>query len=232
MARIVIPGLAHHITQRGNNRQDVFFTDDDRRAYLGILRKQSERFGLVVLGYCLMTNHVHLIAIPADEESLARGIGRTHWLYSLYINRLHHRSGHLWQNRFFSCALDHGHVLGAMAYLELNPVRAKTARYAHKYPWSSAAAHIQAQTADPHQLLDLPAWRKMTPEVDWGEYLGRFDDKASVAALRYATHRGRPLGSESFLSRLEVKLGRRLRPLPVGRPKEKEQEGKRKGKNR
>ncbi len=104
MARIVIPGQPHHVVQRGNNRQDVFFVDDDRRAYLEFLREHCERFGFNVLGYCLMTNHIHLVGTPASEDSLAKAIGRTHFRYSQYVNRLHGRSGHLWQNRFFLAA--------------------------------------------------------------------------------------------------------------------------------
>ncbi len=105
VARIVIPGCPHHITQRGNNRQDVFFVDEDRDAYLRMLGEQAERFGVRVEAYCLMSNHVHLVATPRHADSLAKAIGRTHWLYTQYVNRLHGRSGHLWQNRFFSCAL-------------------------------------------------------------------------------------------------------------------------------
>jgi putative transposase len=141
VARIVIPGLPDHITQRGNNRQDVFFVDDDRRTYLALLKEQSERFGLAVVGYCLMGNHVHLIATPSAEGSLARAVGRTHFLYTQYVNRLHGRSGHLWQNRFYSCPLDGPHLWSAMCYVERNPVRAKLGRVAWSYAWSSAAAH-------------------------------------------------------------------------------------------
>jgi putative transposase len=121
VARVVIPGVPHHVTQRGNNRQDVFYTDDDRRHYLRLLGEQSHR----VLGYCLITNHVHLVVVPEHENSLARAIGRTHYLYTLYINRMHSRSGHLWQNRFFSCGLDEKHAYCALRYVELNPVRAR-----------------------------------------------------------------------------------------------------------
>jgi REP element-mobilizing transposase RayT len=101
MARAIAVGCAHHITQRGNNRQDVFMVDDDREVYLQILAEQAGRYGLEILGYCLMTNHVHLIAVPHAEDSLAKGIGRTHFRYSQYINRFHKRSGHLWQGRFY-----------------------------------------------------------------------------------------------------------------------------------
>ena len=128
VARIVLEGQPHHITQRGNNRQDVFFLADDRLAYLELLRIHGERFGFRVLGYCLMTNHVHLIGVPARQESLAKAVGRTNFRYTQYINRMHGRSGHLWQNRFYSCALDDVHLCRAMCYVEQNPVRAKMVR--------------------------------------------------------------------------------------------------------
>jgi putative transposase len=137
-----VPGIPHHIVQRGNNRQDVFFVDDDRRAYLDMLAEQSERFGLTLLAYCLMTNHAHIVAVPRDESVLAKAVGRTHWLFSQYVNRLHRRSGHLWQNRFFSCTLDEPHLWQACAYVERNPVRARLVRLAWRYPWSSAAVHV------------------------------------------------------------------------------------------
>ena len=124
VARIVIADVAHHITQRGNNRQDVFFVDEDRQVYLDLLQVQCQRYGFTATGYCLMTNHVHLIGTPAREASLAKAIGRTHFLYIQYINRLHRRSGHLWQNRFYSCPMDAAHALQALCYVELNPVRA------------------------------------------------------------------------------------------------------------
>ena len=128
-ARIVVPEVSYHITQRGNNKQDVFFVDDDQRVYLEILKEQSEKYGLQVEGWCLMTNHIHLVALPHGEDSLAKAVGRTHWLYTQYVNRLHGRSGHLWQNRFYSCMLSPMHFLSAMRYIESNPVRAKICRY-------------------------------------------------------------------------------------------------------
>ena len=128
MARVVVPGEPHHITQRGNNRQDVFFTDEDRRFYLETLKERSERYGVKILGYCLMTNHVHLVAVPRAAESLSKGIGGTHLQYARYVNRLHGRSGHLWQGRFFSIPLDAAHAVFAVRYVERNPVRARMVR--------------------------------------------------------------------------------------------------------
>ncbi len=217
VARIVVPGWPHHVTQRGNNRQDVFFVDDDRRVYLKLLKEQAEVYGLAVLGYCLMTNHVHLVAVPAGEQSLAKAVGRTHFLYSQYVNRFHKRSGHLWQNRFYSCVLDETHLWRGLAYVERNPVRARLVRQAWRYEWSSAAAHVGE--ADQSGLLDLSAWQREWKPGHWQKALVDSDDDKVTELIRASTHSGRPLATDSILSKLEHKLGRRLRSLPVGRPR-------------
>jgi len=216
-SRIVIENCAHHVTQRGNNRQDVFFVDDDRRAFLSFLAEASERFGLAVEGYCLMTNHVHLVATPSGESSLAEALKRTNQLYAQYINRLHGRSGHLWQDRFFSCPLDEVHRWRALVYIERNPVRAHLCRKAWRWQWSSAAAHCGGD--DPSELLDLSRWEKQMDAGRWRELLSRGDDSEDMARLRLCTSRGRPLGSDKFIAKLETLIGRRLRPLPHGRPR-------------
>lgn len=227
MARAIAVGCAHHITQRGNNRQPVFMVDDDRRVYLQILQEQAGKYGLEILGYCLMTNHVHLVAIPHAEDSLAKGIGRTHVRYSQYINRFHKRSGHLWQGRFYSCALDGRHLWQAMKYIELNPMRVRLCRRAWRYEWSSAAAHTD-ETAD-SELLNLAWWHRQFSAEGWRKELaeGLTDDE--VARIRLRTHTGRPLGSDGFVSKLETLLGRRVRPLPVGRPRKERTRGSHKG---
>ena len=217
VARIVLPDQPHHVTQRGNNRQDVFFVDDDRRVYLDLLQTHCRRYGFTVLGYCLMSNHVHIVGIPIHEDSLARAIGRTHFRYTQYINGLHGRSGHLWQNRFFSCALDEVHLWRALCYVERNPVRAKMVRVAWRYPWSSASAHVTG--LDPSGVLDLSDWQKARGLERWRLALRRPEDESEVSRIRLSTHRGRPLATDAFLCKLERRMGRRLRPLPVGRPK-------------
>ena len=225
VARIVLPGQPHHVTQRGNNRQDVFLVDDDRRVYLDLLRVHCERFGVGVLGYGLMANHVHVVAVPEHEEALAQAFGRTHYRYSQYVNRLHGRSGHLWQNRFYSCALDEVHLWRTLVYVERNPVRAKLVRVAWQYAWSSAAAHVRG--TDPTGLLDLSGWAEAWSGERWKTALREREDEAEVAALRLSTHRGRPLATDAFLAKLERRLGRRLRPLPVGRPRQPPPKGDR-----
>ena len=220
LTRIVVPAQPHHVTQRGNNRQDVFFVDDDRHVYLGLLKEQSQRHGLRIDGYCLMTNHVHVIGTPKKEESLARAMGRTNFLYAQYVNRLHGRSGHLWQNRFYSCMLDEEHFWQALLYVEQNPVRAGLVKKPWEYAWSSAAAHCGLTPDD--GLLDLDTWRELIDDTRWLEKLTQPQQDTVIEALRQNTRIGRPLGGDSFLSRLEYALGRRLRPLPVGRPRKLE----------
>ena len=188
-ARIVIPDVPHHITQRGNNRQDVFFVDDDRRVYLSILKEQSVRYGFELLGWCLMTNHIHLVGRPSGPDSLAKALGRTHLRYTQYINRFHGRSGHLWQNRFFSCPLGRKHFWQALLYVEQNPVRAKMVRWAWQYPWSSAKAHVE-NTAD-DGLLNMAYWRQISSAIDWKQTLQQQQSDEAIAAIRVNTHTGR-----------------------------------------
>jgi putative transposase len=229
-ARIVIGDSPHHLTQRGNNRQDVFFVDHDRKAYLKFLAEQCRRYGVNILGYCLMTNHVHLIAVPRRADALAKAIGRTHWLYAQYVNRLHKRSGHLWQNRFYSNPMDEEHCLLAMRYVERNPIRSGLCRIARRYPWSSAAAHCGEK--DETGLLDAKGWNELADGLDWEEQLSM--DLPSEERQRLIQHvqTGRPLAADGWLSKLELALGRRLRALPVGRPKKTVKTAGTKGRNR
>jgi putative transposase len=204
------------VIQRGNNRQDVFFVEDDYRAYLRILAEKARAYRLEVLAYCLMTNHVHLVVTPQEHDSLAKAIGRTDYLYTRYINRLHRRSGHLWQNRFYSCPLDEQHLTLVGRYVEQNPLRAGMVKEAVSYPWSSAAEHAGAREA--HGLLSLQRWKQIAEPSDWRRVLARRPANAEVMQLRRCTERGWPLATDGALSKLEKRLHRRLRPLKAGRP--------------
>lgn len=218
-ARVVIAGCAHHVTQRGSDGRDVFEVDEDREVFLAQLREACQRFELTIEGYCLMSNHVHLIATPHEEASLALALKRTNQLYAQYVNRVHGRSGHLWQDRFFSCTLSDAHFWKALAYVERNPVRAKLCRKPWRWIWSSAAAHCGAP--DGSGLLDLNAWVEQIDPQWWQEHLSARDEKADARQLLLCTNRGRPWGSDDFLAKCEAAIGRRLRPRPVGRPKGK-----------
>jgi putative transposase len=221
VARVVVPGLPHHVTQRGNNRQDVFFTNDDRRFYLKLLREQSSRYDLKIRAYCLMTNHVHLVVVPGNAASLAKTLASVHLKYAQYLNRMHGRCGHLWQSRFYSCVLQGRHELEGVRYVERNPVRARLVRLAWRYPWSSAAAHCGAPDAS--GVLELTSWRQRCAPRAWRSILQRPDDSDIVTRLRRSTFNGRPLGDDRFIAKLETRLNRRLQTPKMGRPRQARQ---------
>ncbi len=218
-SRIIVSGVPHHVTQRGNNHQRVFFSNADRTAYLNLLSRYSQKHGLEILGYCLMDNHVHVIGVPTENDSLAGAIGLTHLTFSRRMNELLKRSGHLWQGRYYSCCLDEDHFWRALLYVEQNPVRSGLVDQAWNYPWSSAAAHCGLR--DGGGLLDLERWRNTIGDQDWAETLLAFPSETEIQTLRQGTLSGRPVGSDNFLLRLESVVGRRLRSRPVGRPKKK-----------
>ncbi len=217
IARVVAVGVPHHVTQRGNQHQDVFFGDRDRAMYLEILRDYATRLHLRMLAYCVMANHVHLVAIPDEPDALARTLGRTHGDYARWLHVRQRTTGHLWQNRYYSCPLGERHLWAAMRYVESNPVRAQLAEHAWDWEFSSARAHVSGQ--DERGLLDMAWWNSRYAAADWREALavgGRED--ALAARLREATSTGRPLGDDDFCKELESRTGRRLRPGKRGRP--------------
>jgi len=218
IARVVAIGLPHHVTQRGNNRDQVFFSDDDRRFYLFTLLKYRQRYGVEVWAYCLMDNHVHLLAVPTLEESLARCFGSTNLVYTQYVNRKHRRSGRVWQNRFFSCPVDgDNYLLSVLRYIETNPVRAGVVKRAIDYGWSSARHHMTGES-DP--VVSEPNWLMKSLGRQYRHYLMhpaiRDDEDREI---KRATANGRPLGSDGFVARLEPRLGRALGPKRAGRPR-------------
>ena len=180
------------------------------------MRKGAERYGVRVEGYCLMTNHVHVVCVPREEHSLARALAWANLCYTQYVNERHERSGRLWQNRFFSCPMDDAYRVAALCYAEQNPVRAGMVKHAADYAWSSAACHCGGE--DGARVLDRAAWNREYPGDTWRSVLAECAP-ASCDALRLNTRTGRPLGSDSFLSRIESVLGYRVRALPIGRPK-------------
>jgi putative transposase len=146
LARAVAVGFPYHVTHRGNRRQDIFFSDDERRTYLDWLREYSRASGLEIWAWCLMSNHVHLLVVPAREDALARAIGLTHRRHALALNAAHRWTGHLWEHRFFSTALDESHLWAAVRYIEQNPVRAGLVGRAEKWCWSSARCHALGES--------------------------------------------------------------------------------------
>jgi putative transposase len=210
--RRILPGIAYHITQRGTNRQTVFFRDADHAAYLRLLGENLAEAQVRLLAWCQMTNHVHLIAVPAHEDSLAILFRRTHGRYAQMINAQRNRSGHLWQNRHFGCPLSESHLYRALAYVELNPVRAGIVREPDRYQWSSAQVHLGLSPGR-YRLLDLDFWRDQGAAEAWRSLFATPADPVEIRQLRRCTFAGRPYGDEDFLARFEQLFQRRFRRL-------------------
>jgi putative transposase len=214
--RVVVVDVPHHVTQRGNARQVVFATDTDRRTYLGLLREYAQLYGLSLLGYCLMSNHVHLISVPHTGSALSQSLKHAHGRYASYWNGKQSSTGHVWQGRFYSCPLEERHLWSALRYVELNPQRAGMVERPESWPWSSAAAHCGL--ANPEPMVDMERWRKRWSAVEWQSFLGETESVTDLADLRSCTHTGRPLGSPEFVAGLEASLLRPLGPRKRGRP--------------
>jgi len=207
-ARIVFAGFPHHVTQRGNHRQLVFFGAEDARAYLRLLREYATEHGVEIVAWCLMPNHVHLVAIPAEATGLHRLLKAVHGQYAQRINRMRELTGHLWQGRYFSSTLDPRYFRNAVRYVELNPVRAGLVERAEAYEWSSAQAHC-GRRSDPFVAGPL----RIAPFADiedWSAWLARGLDRESLAALRDNTLGNLPCGSPDFIHGLEETSGLRL----------------------
>ena len=200
-ARIVVPDIPHHVTQRGNRNQTVFFSDRDRLEYLQLIKKYAQKTGTRIWAYCLMTNHVHFIAVPQEEGGLAHCFSEVHQRYTRYINFREKWRGYLWQGRFSSYPLDERHLYAAVRYVERNPVRAGMVPNAWAYPWSSARFHVQG-TRD--ILAENCFLKERIP--DWKVYLTQQDETQDL--LRKHERTGRPLGENGFINDIETKTGR------------------------
>ena len=210
IARVVVPGMPHHVVQRGVRGMNVFFSDDDRYAYLDLLPTYGQRFGVCFLAWCLMTNHIHLIAVPEDELSLARGIGEAHRRYTCQVNFREGWRGYLFQGRFHSCPLDGQYLLAAIRYVLRNPVRVGMADKPWDYPWSSARWIVGDV---PEDALATPLGM-LADITDWRSFLE--GDTGQLGELRQHTRTGRPLGSEAFNNQIESLIGRVVRPQKRG----------------
>jgi putative transposase len=209
---MVLPGIPHHITQRGNRREQTFFEDGDYALYLDLLADGAGRYGVEVWSYCLMPNHVHIIAVPRDADGLGSTFRHVHRHYTGYVNARMRVTGHLWQGRFSSVAMDEQHLYAALRYVALNPVRARLVARAEDWAWSSARAHIAGK--DDHVVKVAPALERIG---DFRAFLGeQFDEAFTYAALRHAETIGRPVGSVEWLAEMEQRSGLALLPRKRG----------------
>jgi putative transposase len=213
IARVIAEGYPHHITQRGNRRQQTFFSDEDYEAYVGLMAEWCRKCQVTIWAWCLMPNHVHLVAVPHTRDGLARGIGEAHRRYTRRINFREGWRGYLWQGRFASYPMDAAYCLRAARYVERNPVRAGLVERAWHWPWSSAAAHVSGKEDRLTQagpLLDMVN--------DWPRFLLEEEEQAELEELRRHARTGRPLGGIEFVVALQNLLARPLLPSHAGRP--------------
>lgn len=212
MARVVAPGFPHHVTQRGNRRHMTFFCESDYHRYFELLVKSKTRSRVNVWAYCFMPNHVHLVVVPESEDSLRQFFSESHRQYTREINKRSNWRGHLWQERFHSFVMDEKHLVMAVRYTELNPVRAKLCRRPEQWRWSSVHAHLKGQD---DRLVSV---RPMLDRVsDWNAYLQTEDKKSEIEAIRRHSRTGRPSDCESLLAKLQRVTGRDLRRQKPGR---------------
>jgi len=216
LSRMIIPGVPHHVTQRGNRREPIFFEPGDEAVYLDLMAARLKRHEVACWAYCLMPNHVHFILTPRDEAGLARAVGEAHRRYTAFIGARGRWTGHLFQGRFGSVAMDEDHLAAAFRYVALNPVRAGLVENAGDWPWSSTRAHIA---------------RESTAYVDVEPALSRVDDFAAFvtgephggaqwSAVLKAELIGRPVGGEAWIRQLEGQFQRPFSPRRRG-PKPK-----------
>lgn len=217
-SRIVVPGLPHHVIQRGNRRQPIFLKAGDETQYLHMLTERCVQAKVEVWGYCLMPNHVHLVIAPTTEDGLARVIGETHRQYTSFINSREKWTGHLFQDRFASSVMDERHLIAAFRYVALNPVRAGLVDRAQDWPWSSVHAHLSRRDGrlvkvGPllDRIEDVAGFFEPDPGIDarWAR---------EFAALRAATKQNQPVGAREFVARLRKSpgAGRKLGPVLIG----------------
>ena len=210
LPRLVVPGYPHHVTQRGNRRQNTFFGADDYREYIANIATAKADSGTGIWAWCLMPNHVHLIVVPERLDSLSALFAQSHRKYTRYINFRHGWRGHLWQERFHSCVMDELHLLAAVRYIEMNPVAAGLCQQPEDWPWSSSRAHLAGR--DDSLVSVAPMLQRIS---DWRRYLQTSGTESTLDNLHEHSRTGRPLGDDRFIEQLE-QLTRR--PLKRRRP--------------
>jgi putative transposase len=226
LSRIVIPDVAHHVTQRGNRRLPVFFGDDDRRLYLDLVREGCLKAQVTCLAWCLMDNHVHLVLVPQTQAGLRDALGEAHRRYSRAINFREGWRGYLFQGRFASYPMDDAHLMAAVRYVENNPVAARMVARAEDWPWSSARSHIAGRQVEDDMLTDVAALSRHVP--NWRAYLIHGAEAADASpqgeavleAIEARLRTGRPLAEAAWIAEAERAMMRRMTPAKRG-PKAK-----------
>jgi putative transposase len=212
LSRITVPDLPHHVTQRGNRQQALFLGADDFALYRDLLAERCRANGVACWAYCLMPNHVHLILVPSQPDGLAKAVGEAHRRYTAFFNARARITGHLFQGRYFSRAVDEDHLIAAARYLALNPVRAGLVANAADWLASSVPAHLAGR--DDVLATVAPLLRRVPRFADLIE--PGPEDAAERLQFESASTTGRPWGDETFLAQIEARLSRTVRPRKRG----------------
>ncbi|MBT6031005.1 MAG: transposase [Kordiimonadaceae bacterium] len=205
MARLVIPGLPHHVTQRGVRRIKVFTHKTDSATYLDMMKESCAKAGTTILAYCLMPNHVHFVMVPSHEDGLRAALADTHRRYTRMVNLREECRGHLWQERFHSFVMDESYLLSCVKYVELNPVRAGLVEQPKNWLWSSARAHL---TSKDDGLVKVKPMLELVP--NWQQFLDSGMPKNHLEQIYKHKLTGRPLGPDNWIKKLEAQSGRKL----------------------
>ena len=216
IARAVALDYPHHIIQRGNNRQKVFFAIDTRKKYLELVNEYAGQWDASVLAYCLMTNHIHLLIKPHQDDSLAKMMQGVSQGYAKYINKRYKRTGRLWESRYYSCVVDEESYLWQVArYIEKNPKRAGLVKQEEDYPYSSARAHVLDA---PDDVLTEELFDK-EERNSYIEFLKTEPTDKETSNIRKATKIGRPLGDENFIIKIGKLLDRQFQKTAPAKPR-------------
>lgn len=219
IARIVVEGYPHHIIQRGNNRQLVFFDREDRKLYLNLLKKYSSECKCKILAYCLMNNHIHILAIPDQSSSLAKTMQKLSLTYTQYFNKKCRRTGRLWECRFYSAVVEkESYLLSVCRYIEQNPIRANIVNNPIDYEWSSARTNC-TETKD--SFIE-PIWKEYVDKYEYKKFLDKRIEECDIENIRKSTFSGMPIGTNDFLDQLAVRFGNITKKRPKGRPRKAE----------
>ncbi len=213
IARIVLPDTPHHVTQRGNRGEPIFFEKGDYEAYIDFLSEECSAQNVSIWAYCLMPNQIQLIAVPQKEQSLARALGEAHRRYTRRINDRNEWRGHLFQDRFFSYPMDETHLMNAARHIETMPVFSGIAPSPENYLWSSARAHVKGRE-DKLLAAEKPLLHFV---ADWSAFLQEWPQDQDPKAIERHLQTGRPRGNDHFLDAVESMIGKTVRPQKPGR---------------
>ena len=218
IARITEIDFPHHIVQRGNNRQRIFFDDNDKKKYLDLLRRYSEECSCKINAYCLMPNHIHMILIPLLINALSKMMQKLSLGYTQYINKKYKRTGRLWECRFYSSLIEKEMYLwAACRYIARNPVRAKIVEKIEEYKWSSASARYYYKVEQSNFVA--PIWHDNLEKQEYMKFLDQPDNENDLTIIRKTILKGTPLGSANFIKCISEKLGITIKTKPKGRPR-------------